>query len=118
MVNDLNIHFFTMHITYLHTDVSYPAHMHEPLLSILRIRVMSVYYKRVLLCMTMMTVHIHESFSSHAELWLCFMFLLVLFSAIHVVFGMLFSEDVESMHFYFGVLVLVYLLIFNTGVLC
>lgn len=92
-----------MHITYLHNDVSYPAHMHEPLLSISRIRVTSVYYKRILLCMTMMTVYTHESFSSHTELWHCFMFLLVSFSGIRVVFGLLFSEDVESMHFYHGV---------------
>lgn len=72
---------------------------------------MSVYYKRVLFCMTMMIGYTHESLSSHTELWHCFI-VLVLFSGIHVVFGLMFSLDVESMHFYHGVPVLIYLFIF------
>lgn len=38
------------------------------------------------------------------ELWHCFLVLLVLFSGIHVVFGLLFLRDVESMHFEYGII--------------
>lgn len=103
-----------MHITYSHTVVSYSAHMHEPLLSILRVRVTSVYYKRVLLCMTIMTTYMSQFHLTELRHYL--MFLLVLFSAIHVALGSFLKKLIRCIFIWRYVLIYLFIIYVNIGV--